>query len=142
MFALYISSFFLSQLGFLLGKSTLAEHKEIKKYTLFTSECFKLLFYASLVYLFYDSYLIILFLILFAFHIISKRYNNSDLLNFHNILLLSLSLLLIYKSYLFLVLILIFSIIIENSFREFRLKEELYSLIFYVIIYLLFGIIV
>ncbi len=137
MFTLYISSFFLLQLGFLLGKSTVAEHKEIKRYVLIISEIFKILFYMSLVYLFYDSLFIVLFLILFVFHIISKKTQNFDLLNFHNIVLLALSLLLINESYLFLVLILIFSIIFENSFRNFKFKEELYSFIFYIIIYLL-----
>ncbi|MDA3855987.1 MAG: hypothetical protein PF569_07000 [Candidatus Woesearchaeota archaeon] len=125
--------------GFLLGKSTKEEHDEIKRYVLILSNLLKVIFYGVLFYFSLSLNIIYLFFALFLLYVLSLTLKNKDTMKFHDIVLLGFSFLFLQNNGLFLLIIFIASLVFENSFIEFDVKEEIYSFVLYVIVYVLFG---
>lgn len=138
----YLFSFILTQVGFLLGKSTKEEHKEIKG---FVSHIIEILVFFVYVFAFYflvfvgKFSLFGLYLALFSFFLYCFR-TKSKLLYEHNVLFFGLLFNTFYGSvYVFLVLFLIFAMVMESSFREFNFKIFLLEFILLCVIAIVFS---
>jgi len=141
-FFIYFFTYILTLSGFLLGKSTTDEHKEIKKYILkYYTKIIISLFYMISIGLFYEQTLItILISILFIFHI--SFWKKKDILHFMNIISLGILLPIYYYlklEYVYIVLILICVIIAINSFKKFNRKEIAYEIIFYIMTFVVIN---
>ncbi|MCA9495353.1 MAG: hypothetical protein KC589_00275 [Nanoarchaeota archaeon] len=136
---LYFLTYLLTLSGFLLGKATKEEHDEIKITVQSISILLISSFYLILFYLFYNTkifFILLLFLIIFLLSFKIKLF-----FPFHNILILALSFILLNSyyggDYLAFILIMIFTMILFNSFKNFKFKEEIYSIILFGIIYVI-----
>jgi len=142
---LYFFSYAFTLLGFLLGKSTLEEHAEIKKYVMYIIETLKVLFLFVVFYISKTNTSLLIVLCLFCFYIGVKYFDDTDFNNFFNILFLGVSFILISINSIkeiYLILILIFAIFLEKSFAKFNYKEEIYSFVIYGLIYIIYKIII
>lgn len=137
MFILYLFSFLTTYLGFILGKITLEEHKQIKDKVLVLSDVLKLIFYIFAIYFSKDFNLIYLFGFMFLLFIASKYFKNEKLVKIHDISLLALSIFAfsVLDEKIYIILLIVFAIIFENSFRKFNWKEELGHIALYLVIY-------
>lgn len=125
----YVTSFF----GFSLGKSTLEEHNEIKVKALFFSYFFQLLSILGLFYV--NTIQSILLGIVLLLILIFGYLKNHYMLEFNALLLYISTFYFYFSSELFFITILpIISLIIENSFKKFNRKEEIYKLIIIIVI--------
>ena len=79
---LYFFSYAFTLFGFLLGKSTLEEHSEIKKYIMYLIETLKVLFFGVLFYFSNNNLYLLIVIGLFCFYILTKYFDNNDLNNF------------------------------------------------------------
>ncbi len=144
-FFIYFFSFVLTYVGFLLGKSTKEEHEEIQKTALLYSQLLKIVYFIMLFLLFYKNLLLEFVLItIFGFEIMSEYAKNKDFTRFVDILLFSVSLILFLNyrmEFIAMFIILIFIMIIKNSFHNFVLKEEIYSIIIYLLFYVIYVVI-
>lgn len=142
LFFLYFFSYILTLSGFLLGKSTKEEHKEIKKYILnYYTKIILSIFYIISIGLFYNQ-IMISFLIGLIFILHISFWTKKNLLALFNIISLSILFLIYYYlkiDYLSLILILIGVILIINSFKKFKLKEILYEISIYIILYVILN---
>lgn len=138
MFYQYFLSYFLLYFGFLLGKSTQEEHNEIKRYVLVVSNFLKFIFYGVLFYFSIGFNILYLFLLLFVLYVLSLAVKNDDAMKFHDIFLFGISFLFLEGNVLFFLIFLIAALVFENSFRKFEIKEEIYSIVLYLIIYVLY----
>lgn len=142
-FILYFSSFIISLSGFLLGKSTLEEHKEIKKIVFIFNDILRIIVLIILIYFTYNTKYIYIISILVLIYIFSLKL--KILRELIDIILLGFSLSFFYKigdlTNIYYSLIPLFIIIIDNSFKKFNLKEFIYSFIIYLIIFILFSLI-
>lgn len=144
MIFLFLFSYVLSLSGFLLGKSTFEEHKEIKKYVLGFSEFLKISFFFVLLYFFGNSKVLIFVILLICFYIGVRFVDTWHFKKFFGIIFLASSYLLFemfFSDYLWLVLILIFVLVFENSFEKFDFKIEFLSFSVYFGVYVVFGLI-
>ncbi len=120
----YVTSFF----GFSLGKATLEEHHEIKTKALFLSYLLQLFAIVCLIITKEVEYIglgILSFVLLcigyFKYH---------SILEFNAVILYSILFSIYFKTdYFFLVIFPLVSLIIENSFKKFHKKEEIYKLV-------------
>ncbi len=129
-------SYVLSWSGFLLGKSTIEEQNEVKKFARGFAFILILLFYVFLLYGFYgfsEFYLFVLMCFVFVF----GWFEFNLIEHFHNVVLLALSFVFLndFGLSLYPILGLVFSMTLINSFKKFNLKEEVYSLILLCIVY-------
>ena len=139
-FLLYFFSYFLTYVGFLLGSSTQDEHNEIKEMTLKISEIIKFVYFVLLIAVFYSNLLMWMFLVLIlGLYLFNKfSFKNVEFKKLLEIFLLGISVLMFMEhisDMIGLVLILIFALIIDKSFEKFHLKESIYSMVIYIIIY-------
>ena len=144
---LFFASYILTLSGYLLGKSTLEEHKEIKNKVLFSSEILLVVFTTIFAYLFFKTHLVLTGLIIFftiQFIITKKILKNEDLVEFNFIIILAISLIGFFKyniEKIYIILIIIISMILDKSLKEFNLKKEIYIIIIYAIIYFIYFLI-
>lgn len=138
-FIFYFLFFVFGYLGFFLGKVTKSEHKEINRFVLFISKVFVFLFYGVLFFLFYDSFWVVIVLSLFfvflsrIFFDVKFRYHNVFLYCFGFVLLMRF-----FNDFLYFVLLVVFAIIFENSFKKFDLRREVLSLVFVLFVWFVF----
>lgn len=142
LFISYFISYILTLSGYLLGKSTTEEHKEIKKFILIARDSLILIFYILLLLIFHDSLWSIYFIILFIFFFVGKNYKD-EIKEFHEIISFSSFILLenIKSEYSYIIIILIWALILEKSLEKFVLKKEIYSLVVLAIVYFIFSLI-
>lgn len=144
-FIIYFFSYFLNFFGFSLGKSTLEEHKEIKKNVLFTSQILILILYSILIILFIEKiFELIIIVSLLNYYLFSLKHHKKYFLEFHEILIYSITLIFLnhsFKENLLLGVIPIIYMIIRNSFEKFHLKKEIYKIVLVFIIYIIFKLI-
>jgi len=137
----YFFFFVLTYLGFVLGKSTKEEHEEINIYIQITSVLFKLIFYGVMFYILWGTIFVYLQGLLFILFGISKRMKSQDLLKLTNVILFGVSFLYLFNysfEIIYLMLLLIFSLMLENSLSNFYLKEEMYVVGIYLLVYFVF----
>lgn len=145
-FLLYISSFFLTYVGFLLGSSTNEEHNEIKKTTLKINSIIKIIYFVLASIVFYTNIIVeIVMLIVFILFLINTyKVKNLELKKWLDIFILGISMLVFIEyaiEYIGIVLILIFTMIVEKSFEKFHLKESIYSVVIYLVFYISYFIV-
>lgn len=144
-FLLYFFSYFLTYVGFLLGSSTQDEHKEIKKTTLKISEIIKFIYFLLLIVVFHLNLVIVmLIVVLLGLYLFNKfSFKNIEFKKLLEIFLLGMSVLMFIEyipDMIGLVLILMFALIIDKSFEKFHLKESIYSMVIYIIIYVSYSV--
>jgi hypothetical protein len=128
----YVTSF----LGFSLGKSTLEEHNEIKIKALFFSYMFQFLAILGLFYIY--STLSIILGTVFLLILLIGYFKNHYILEFNTLLLYITTFYLYFSTdYFFITILPIISLIIENSFKKFNRREEIYKFVIIVILGLL-----
>lgn len=135
---LYFFSFVLTYMGFLLGNSTKEEHKEIKRYVLVLIDILKIVFFIIMFVLFFrHTIILVVLLVLFAGYIGFNFMKKKDLIRLNDILIFSFSFIFlsIHERGVYLIVILMMALIFENSFRKFKLKEEIYVVVLYMIIF-------
>ena len=135
-FLFLLSSYVLTLLGFLLGKSTFEEHKEVKEFARWTAFVFIVLFYAFLLYISYGVWQLYVFVAL-AFVFLFGWFEFNLIEHLHNVVLLVLGLVFLRGSEfgVYPVLALVFAMILINSFKEFDVREEVYSFVLMCIVY-------
>jgi hypothetical protein len=125
-------------MGFLLGNSTKEEHKEIKKYALVLIDVLKLSFFVVMFVLFF-GYLFVLgvVFVLFIVYVVFNLMKKNDLMRFWDIMVFSLCFILlsVFEKGVFFIVVFLMALVLENSFRKFKVKEEVYVLVLYVLIY-------
>lgn len=138
LFFLYI----LTLIGFFLGKITIEEHKEIKKFIKISLIILTNIFYGlSFAILKNNNTYILILVLLYIFYIMSLK--KEILKEFHNILLLGISfcIIVLKTNYSYILILLVFSLTLENSFKKINLKQVLYEIVILSIIYFIFSII-
>ena len=130
---IYFTSYILTLCGYLLGRATKEEHKEIKKYVNYAIDIIIVVTYISLFYVFRDNLLYIFILCILAILKMVSAFYKKYLNNIHNIGLFAVTLILCYKnSYfdeIYLALLPMLVLIFENSFHKFKIEEEIYKII-------------
>ncbi|MCA9486292.1 MAG: hypothetical protein H6500_01005 [Candidatus Woesearchaeota archaeon] len=133
MFFFFLSAYILSYGGFLLGKATQEEHKEIKKKILTFSHIFRIFVYlATFFFLFPLTKWTLLFL--FPLSLYVALWKKEEARHLHDIILLSSSLIFfsLFKSeYLVFTYFTVFALVFENSLRKFLVLREAYALALY-----------
>lgn len=135
-----ISLYFLTQLGYFLGNITKEEHKELKKFIDISVIILINIVYAIFIYLYFNSKYIYFILILYFIYITSIK--KEILKPFHNILLLviSFSILNLKIDYKYILIIIVFAIMLENSFNKINYKQSFYEIVILLIVYFIFSI--
>lgn len=137
---IFFLSFFMSYFGFLLKKSTSEEFKELKEIVPKLNEIFLLIIYGLFLSFFNSPYNILFLFICFLIFAIGKVYL-KDLIEFHNILFFSVTFILAINSeqFLYFAVLPIIYLLIDNSFKDFKLKEKVYEIIFLFISFLILN---
>ena len=150
---IYFTSYLLTLCGYLLGRATKEEHKEIKKNVNYATNMIIIVTYISLFYVFRDNLLYILILCAFAIlKLILVSYkkhlnniHNINLNDIHNVGLFAITLTFCYKKFYFdeiyLALLPMLVLILKNSFHEFKIKKEIHKVIIAIIFLIIFYII-
>lgn len=136
-----ISLYLLTLIGYFLGQTTKDEHKEIKKFVQISILILINIFYALLFYIFYNTNYVYIILLLYALGVTSLK--KTILKDFHNILLLGIgfSLLSLKVEYLYYLILFIFALTLENSFKKINYKQSSYEIIILLIILFVFSIV-
>lgn len=141
---IYFISYFLSYVGFPLGKVTREEHKELERPIRYTIDILLFIIYISLLYLFRSYGLVVFTTIVLMGLKFLGHYKKKYIAQVHNLLLFSSTLMFAYKylalDYIYIALLPLFILIFENSFKEkFDQKEEIYSFVLMVIVFALLN---
>ena len=134
---IFIISYIITLIGYLLGKATTYEHKEIKEHALFFAKAFIAINYAALLYLSFISPIFFVVLGAGILHIIGE--NKFELLKDLNYLIVfALSFFIFKANDVFLMFsFVLFALIIENSLKKFNLKEIIASTLILILFYLI-----
>lgn len=140
----YFFSYFLTYSGFLLGRATVEEHLEIKKYVDIIKEILLIITYLSLFYIFSNN---AIYLFIFALLIVLKiytHYNKNLFSDIHDVALFGISLVLFHKNLyideIYFTVLPIIILIFDNSYHKFHIKREGFKLLIAAIILVLFNI--
>lgn len=141
---IFYITYFLSYFGFLLGKSTEEEHKEIKKFINYIVDVLLIITYAALIYTFKTNLFIISTIIVLIILKFISKYHKKYFLDLHNVGLLSITLISFYKNLyideVYFTILPLLVLIFDNSFHKFNIKIELYKIIFATIFLIVFSI--
>ncbi len=139
-FIFYIFSYFLTLLGFLLGKSTLEEHIEIKKTTLILVDILTLFLYLGLFYLIGFNFNLIIFILSFILFGFSFKF---DLIKpLHDVFLFAIVFNFFYLNnfgFIYLVLFPMFFLVVQNSFDKFNFRELFYEILILILVFIGFS---
>ena len=143
-FITYFITYFLSYLGYLLGNSTLEEHKEIQKYLKYAVDILLVVTYALLVYTFSRN-AILLFLLAGLIAIkIASHFHKKYFLDLHNVGLFSVTLIFfhnnLYIDEVYITLLPLMVLILDNSMHSFNIKIESYKLLMALVLFLLLNV--
>ncbi len=136
----YIIFYFLTLTGHLLGKATLEEHAELKKFINYFVDVLLVITYLLLFYFFRSSILLFLLAANLILKMLSYKYPNHHIKELHNMILLSVSsivMITLYSDYFFVMIIPIMIIFFEKSFETFNIKTFSLEIITYLILFLL-----
>ena len=136
-FFLYFFSYFLSFTGYLLGKATEEEHKEIKNYVRYIIEGLIFITYIIAFYLFRNSLIAFFFVVLLILKLLSFKFKIYNLKGFHNVLLFGFSMLYFRGDYIYFSFLPLMAIFFEKSFLKFNWHREAYEFLFLIIVYIL-----
>jgi len=140
-FLVFVISYFLSLGGYLLGKSTKEELKEIKSKIKLTFNFLIFLSYIYLVYLVYKNIFELFFLIILII-IFYLSFRNNLIEPFHHVAFLTFSFIIFNSnSQLELFLIPIFSIFLYHSIEKWEIKNEVYKAILSLICFFFFSVV-
>ncbi|MEC8339053.1 MAG: hypothetical protein VXZ40_00380 [Nanoarchaeota archaeon] len=124
---LLLGSYLTSLLGFSLGKSTQEEHHEIKTKALLCSYLLQIV--ATLSIILSQNYILIGIGLLSLINIAIGYFKYHPILEFNAVIVFSTLVFAYVTTELFFLMILpLISLIIENSFKSYHRKEELYKL--------------
>lgn len=141
LFLYFFLSYFLTNLGFLLKRSTKDEFEELKFIVPKLNEIYLLVIYVVFLYFFsnYDE----IFFLFFSFIFFALSKILKELIELHNIFFFSLCLILALKSqdFFYLGILPIIYLFIFNSFYNVKLKGKLYELILLIIFFLVLNLI-
>jgi hypothetical protein len=139
-FVSYLVFYLLTLTGYLLGNATKEEHKELKKFITYFVDVLLVITYLGLFYFFKSSLLLFLLAGNLILKMLSYKYPTHHLKELHNIILLSVSSIVIitlYSEYFFLMIIPILIMFFEKSFEKFEYKTLFLEIIVYCILFLL-----
>lgn len=141
---IFFISYFLTFLGFVLGITTKEEHDEIKSMSRKILFVGVVLFYIGLagIAFFFQKYILLGFIFLMFFLYLLSRIKYDLLSDTHDVVFFALTFMFLTKiggDYVFLILLPMFLLIYENSFRNFNLKDELYKSVILIACFLIFN---
>lgn len=136
--ALYFISYLLTLNGFILGSITHYELKEIKQKALIISKVFFILPFILALYYTFDSYLLLLTIFSIILFIVCEYKLKSLQTSIYNIIFAVTFFIFLQIDKFEYFPLLVFALIINNSFKSFSYKEQIIQLL---IIIVLFGII-
>lgn len=140
-FIFYTISYFLTYLGFLLGKATTEEHKEIKNIVFIYIDILLIIFYLFMFYLIGFNLNLIIFIISFILFLLSFKFKILRTLN--DVFLFTITFCYFYLNkidYLFLVLLPMFFLVLQNSFKKFDVKEVIYEVLILILVFMSYTI--
>jgi hypothetical protein len=141
---IFFISYFLTWIGFFLGKITIEEHEEIKNIVKKIIFIIVIIFYLFLIWIAFNSlnYISISIIITLLILYLLSRIKYDIASDTHDIILFSFTfpfLMGLGNTYNFFFILPIIFLMYENSFREFNVKDEFFKIIILVSGYLFFS---
>lgn len=137
----FLCAYITSYAGFLLGRATREEHKEIYKKVLLFTEGLVLLFCITMFYITRHSSFIIVFFATFIFYALTYRKTFLQELSLSSIYTVTF-LYVVDTDYAAIIAIPIIALFLRHSLIPFSTKRQIYSIAFTLLLYSIFSIIV